>query len=170
MTDPEVQRLAHTLDRAQLRIVFAESCTAGMVAGLLAGVPGISACLSGSMVTYRPECKIDWLGVSPTLIEEHTTVSWPVTRAMARSVLAKTSSADLSAAVTGHLGPNAPADLDGMVYIVVARRRTGATRGDSVEIVMEHQERLQATDRIQRQLEAARKVIATVTRSLPDGE
>ena len=87
---------------------------------------------------------------------------------MALAVLAKTPSADLSAAVTGHLGPNAPADLDGMIYIAVARRWRDLPRGDSVEVVMEQQERLQSTDRIQRQLETARQVIFTVNRTLSD--
>jgi nicotinamide mononucleotide (NMN) deamidase PncC len=49
-------------------------------------------------------------------------VSREVAEQMAVRVLAKTPEADLAAAVTGHLGPNAPARLDGLVFAAVAWR------------------------------------------------
>jgi nicotinamide mononucleotide (NMN) deamidase PncC len=41
---------------------------------------------------------------------------------MARKVLARTPEADIAASVTGHLGPNAPPALDGLVFIGIAIR------------------------------------------------
>ena len=158
---PEAERLSDMLRRTGVRVVFAESCTAGMVSGLLAGVPGISEYLCGSMVTYRAECKMDWLSVPADMIQQHTTVSSPVTRYMARSVLERTPIATISAAVTGHLGPNAPTDLDGAVFVAVARRKA-----EQIEIVIEDQCRLPPIDRGQRQIEAARRVLSTLTEAL----
>ena len=44
------------------RIVFAESCTGGLVAATLA-IPGISDSLCGSAVVYRLDTKTRWLGI-----------------------------------------------------------------------------------------------------------
>ena len=123
----EATELAQRLARHQVRLVFAESCTAGLLPALLAAVPGISDYLCGSMVTYRAECKRDWLGVGSELIQQHSAVSPAVTRQMATAVLQRTPIADYSAAVTGHLGPDAPPRLDGRIFIAVAGRRQWAS-------------------------------------------
>ena len=62
MMDVQATRLFDMLRDREVRVVFAESCTAGMVSATLAAVPGISDYLCGSMVTYRPEIKENWLG------------------------------------------------------------------------------------------------------------
>lgn len=110
------------LVRRNLRVVFAESCTAGLVAATLARVPGISAHLCGSAVTYCETTKVAWLDVRPRDLARHSAVSPQVARQMALGVLAHTPEADWSAAVTGHLGPEAPAEQDGVIYICIARR------------------------------------------------
>ena len=50
-------------------------------------------------------------------------VSAQVAGQMALAILEKTPEATLAAAITGHLGPGAPADQDGQVFMAVARRR-----------------------------------------------
>ena len=50
--DRLAQSLANCLNQRQVGVVFAESCTAGLVAASLAQVPGISRWLCGS--GYRP--------------------------------------------------------------------------------------------------------------------
>ncbi len=95
--------LASSLKRREQKIVFAESCTAGLTAALLAQVPGISQWLCGSMVTYQESAKQLWLGIDPACIHRHTAVSREVTANMAESVLQRTSPASFSVAVTGHL-------------------------------------------------------------------
>lgn len=117
--------LAACLSQRQVRIVLAESCTAGLAAATLAQTPGISRWLCGSAVVYREQTKIDWLDVSAADLEQHTAVSEPVARAMAAGVLSRTAEAAWSAAVTGHLGPDVPEGLDGIIYLGVARRDGG---------------------------------------------
>ncbi|NEK64899.1 MAG: damage-inducible protein CinA, partial [Xanthomonas perforans] len=48
---------------AGLRVACAESCTGGLVAGLLTAVPGSSAVVERGFVTYSNEAKVDMLGV-----------------------------------------------------------------------------------------------------------
>ena len=132
-----VQEVASLLRQTQQRIVFAESCTGGLVSASLARVPGISDFLCGSAVVYRLDTKARWLSVSEALLLNPGPVSEEVARAMALGVLAHTPEADLAASITGHLGPNAPDDQDGLVFIGVARRSSEATREVMVH-VFEH--------------------------------
>jgi len=116
--------LSNCLESLNCRIVFAESCTAGLVSATLSRIPGISAWHCGSAVTYRNDSKHQWLGIPIEWLEPPGPgpVSEPVARAMALGVLEMTPEAHLSVSVTGHLGPHAPADQDGLVWIAVARR------------------------------------------------
>lgn len=114
--------LAAALKTANARIVFAESCTAGLVSATLASVPGISNFLCGSAVTYREDTKVQWIDVSADTIRDIGVVSGEVATQMAVGVLKATPEAEFAVAITGHLGPNAPADLDGIVYVGTAAR------------------------------------------------
>lgn len=106
------------------RLVLAESCTAGLVAAELGQIPGISEFLCGSMVVYRTPTKTAWLGISSELLNDPGIgpVSAEVTIALARAILEKTPEATIAAAITGHLGPGAPAGMDGQVYCAMVRR------------------------------------------------
>ncbi|RVU14562.1 CinA family protein [Methylobacterium oryzihabitans] len=88
----------------QRRIVTAESCTGGLLAGLLTEVAGSSAVVERGFVTYSNEAKAEVLGVDFGLIAEHGAVSEPVARAMAEGALAQ-SRADVALAITGIAGP-----------------------------------------------------------------
>lgn len=146
------------------RVVLAESCTAGLVAAALASVPGISQHLCGSLVSYREASKAAWLGVEPDLLAKWTAVSRPVTSAMALGALERTVEASWSAAVTGHLGPGAPPELDGLVFIAIARRNNDRT-GD---LVAQHRHRLATSSRTARQQEAAILVLDALRQELID--
>jgi nicotinamide-nucleotide amidase len=115
-------RLADCLAKHQLRLVLAESCTCGLAAATLGIISGISNHFCGSAVTYRDATKISWLEVEPSTIQSQTAVCADVAGMMASGVLAKTHEADLAASITGHLGPDAPAALDGLVYVGIADR------------------------------------------------
>ncbi len=119
---PLVRQIADLLKRTNTRIVFAESCTAGLVSATLGRVPGISEFHCGSAVVYRLDTKTRWLGISEAMLSDPGPVSDEVAKAMALGVLERTPEANLAASITGHLGPNAPADQDGLVYIGIARR------------------------------------------------
>jgi nicotinamide-nucleotide amidase len=96
-----------------------------------------------------------------SLIEQYTAESAEVTQAMAREVLAKTPEATISAAITGHFGPDAPQEMDGVVFIAVSRRVA-----DKIVQVTCIRRELAQTDRLSRQLEASQLVIKQIQSSL----
>jgi nicotinamide-nucleotide amidase len=120
------KRAARLLQATHRKVVFAESCTGGLVSGALTAIPGISDFHCGGVVVYRNETKMAYLGIRPDVLKKPGPVSPDVAELMAVMVLEKTPEADLAVSLTGHLGPNAPARLDGRVYAAVAwRQRTG---------------------------------------------
>lgn len=156
MTEEVVVGLAESLADKQLKIVFAESCTGGLVSAALAGVPGISEWLCGSAVTYRSATKVAWLGVDEQRIAQETAVCSDVAEQMALGVLENTPEADVALSITGHLGPDAPDELDGVVFVAIASRRENAVpETDVVRHV------LTTADRLVRQREAATFVMLT---------
>jgi len=158
------RRVARLLARWQLRVVFAESCTGGLVSASLARVPGISEHLCGSAVTYRSDTKQHWLGVPPRLLKQPGPVSAVVARHMAEGVLDRTPEADWSAAITGHLGPAAPAELDGLVYIAIAERTSGGqSRRRRLAAIRVASYRLESSRRDARQREAAARVLVELS-------
>lgn len=98
------ETLAQKLKKHSVTVALAESCTAGLVSGMLAGISGVSAVLWGSFVCYTKEAKIAMLGVDRGIIETYGLVSEQTARAMAEGALQK-SGADIAAAVTGLAGP-----------------------------------------------------------------
>jgi nicotinamide-nucleotide amidase len=120
----ETLKLHAALVRLNQRLVLVESCTAGMVAAELGQIPGISNYLCGSLVVYRNDSKAKWLGVSQELLDspEIGPVSHQVTEALARAALDRTPEATIAAAITGHLGPGSPPNLDGIIYCGTAVR------------------------------------------------
>lgn len=114
--------LVKELREHELKIVFAESCTGGMAASVMTDISGVSNCFCGSAVTYLDSVKTRWLQVTQHSIDQFTAVSRPVAIEMAQGVLAQTPVADVAVSVTGHLGPNAPTELDGTVFLGLARR------------------------------------------------
>ncbi|MDB4676704.1 nicotinamide-nucleotide amidohydrolase family protein [bacterium] len=156
--DPETHPILLALQSSNQRIVFAESCTGGMISAELTTIPGISQWLCGSAVTYRPETKMNWLQISPEMIDEFSTESAEVTRAMCRSVLEMTEEATLAAAITGHLGPGAPSELDGVVYVSITKR----IKGDLIDVLSVRRV-LKETNRTSRQREATQLVIKMLT-------
>src|SRR5579862_7533661 len=88
-----------------LTLVTAESCTGGLVAGLITEIPGSSNVLERGYVTYSNASKTDCLGVSVGLLEKFGAVSAEVAFAMAEGALAH-SRATIALAVTGIAGPD----------------------------------------------------------------
>ncbi|QDT05352.1 Nicotinamide-nucleotide amidohydrolase PncC [Rubripirellula lacrimiformis] len=152
-----VDRLA----QSKCRVVFAESCTCGMVACELGKVPGVSQWLCGSAVTYRNDTKTRWLDVDADTIAQQTAVCEVVAKQMAQGVLTKTPEADLAVSITGHFGPAAPAGFDGVVLIAAARRQSSGPFDVSVS-----RQQLTAKGRADRQVEATERVFQWVLRNL----
>ncbi len=87
------------------QISCAESCTGGLLAAAITEVPGASAVMRQSWVTYADEAKEKLLGVSPELLESHGAVSAEVALAMAQGARQRSAS-DWALAVTGIAGPS----------------------------------------------------------------
>jgi nicotinamide-nucleotide amidase len=106
-----------------LKIATAESCTGGLIAGLLTEIAGSSDVFERGFVTYSNDAKHDMLGVRKSLIDKHGAVSEDVARAMAQGAL-KHSRASLAIAVTGIAGPGGgtPSKPVGLVHIAAARQ------------------------------------------------
>ena len=121
------EALVRAYAAAGRRIATAESCTGGLVAGLLTAVPGSSAVVERGFVTYSNEAKAEAIGVPMELIAAHGAVSEPVARAMAEGAL-KASRADMAVSITGIAGPGGGSATKpvGLVHIACARRG-GAT-------------------------------------------
>ena len=125
---PDLAAVAEDLAR-RLRetgdvLVLAESCTGGLAAAAVVRVPGASDLLAGSFVTYQSASKAAWLGVPTDLLADPGPVSRPVAAAMAAGAAAETPHATTAAAITGHLGPAAPAGENGRLVIAVRRGDT----------------------------------------------
>jgi nicotinamide-nucleotide amidase len=105
-----------------LKIVTAESCTGGLIAGLLTEIAGSSDVVERGFVTYSNEAKREALGVQEELIAQHGAVSAEVARAMALGALGH-ALADLAVAVTGIAGPGGgtPEKPVGLVFLAAAR-------------------------------------------------
>lgn len=106
-----------------LRIVTAESCTGGLIAGLLTEVPGSSSAIERGYVTYSNVAKSDVLGVPEDLLERVGAVSAEVAHAMAEGAL-RHSRAHVAVSVTGIAGPDGGSDEKpvGLVYFGLAAR------------------------------------------------
>ena len=120
--DPLAFLAFELLKKTNQVLVTAESCTAGLIAATLARVPGMSTVLAGGFVVYQIESKVAWLNVSPAVIEQHGVVSSKVAQLMAEAVLRNTIHATIAISITGHLGPDAPVDLDGIAWLGFAQR------------------------------------------------
>lgn len=173
-------QVKETLTLQGRRLVIAESCTGGLVATSLTSLPGISESFCGSAVVYRWDTKMKWLGVKPETLEKYTDVSVETAREMALGVLKQTPEASLAASITGHLGPAAPQQQDGMICIAVAIRT--ASGFDSPpelfavetfqcdrlmeEVPLDFQPSVDLTLRQYRQLAAARQMLKLILTAL----
>jgi nicotinamide-nucleotide amidase len=122
----EIETLARlVIDDAReknLRIVTAESCTGGLVAGAICAISGASDVFERGFVAYTNRAKQELLGVSGDMIADLGAVSEPIVRMMAEGAL-ENSHAHLSVAVTGVAGPGGGTPLKpvGTVHFATAR-------------------------------------------------
>jgi nicotinamide-nucleotide amidase len=109
-----------------LRIVTAESCTGGLVAGAICSIAGASDVFERGFITYTNRAKQEVLGVPGDLIADLGAVSEPVARMMAEGAL-EASNAHLAVAITGVAGPGGGTRMKpvGTVHIATARSNEG---------------------------------------------
>ncbi len=106
------------LNKHELTVVTAESCTGGMIAATIVNVPGASNVLKQSFVTYSNKAKRKYLDVSKNTLKKYTEYSEQCAKEMAQGA-ALVHDSDVSIAVTGIAGPGGgtPEKPVGLVYI-----------------------------------------------------
>jgi nicotinamide-nucleotide amidase len=115
------QIVLYYLGLRQATLAVAESCTGGMVAQRITGVPGSSRSFLGGAVVYSDPLKTSFANVPPDLIAKHGAVSAEVAAAMAEGIRKRTG-ATLGIGVTGIAGPTGGTDSKpvGLVYFGVS--------------------------------------------------
>jgi nicotinamide-nucleotide amidase len=116
----------HLLDLCRkrgLQIATAESCTGGLVAGVLTEIAGASDVVERGFVVYSNAAKESMLGVPASTLKRHGAVSTETAIAMATGAL-KNSEADISVSITGIAGPGGGTKQKpvGLVHFAAARR------------------------------------------------
>ena len=96
--------LVNLLKDNNLKISFAESCTAGLITSKIGEISGASEVLGESYVTYSNEAKNKLLGVNNEILEKFGAVSSQTAIEMAKGVKFQ-SGADIGVSVTGIAGP-----------------------------------------------------------------
>lgn len=107
----------------KLKIVTAESCTGGLVGGVLTEIAGSSDVFERGFITYSNKAKQEVLGVPADLLRGSGAVSAATVRAMAEGAL-KHAHADVSVAITGIAGPGGGSASKpvGLVHFAAARK------------------------------------------------
>jgi nicotinamide-nucleotide amidase len=108
---------------AGLMAVTAESCTGGLIAGLLTEIPGSSNVVERGFVVYSNDAKQELLGVPAETLAAYGAVSSEAAVAMAEGAL-RASRAEVAVSVTGIAGPDGgtAAKPVGLVHFACARR------------------------------------------------
>lgn len=108
------------------RLGLAESCSGGLLAARITNLPGASAYMAGSVVSYSNEAKADLLGVDPALIEAKGAVSPEVAEQMARGALERFG-ADVAVSITGIAGPDGGTEEKPVGYVCFHARLADGT-------------------------------------------
>ena len=120
--------VVEALRRAGLRVVTAESCTGGLLAGALTHFAGSSDVTEGGFVTYSNAMKQAVLGVRADTLATYGAVSAQTVEQMAEGALHACVTAHIAVSISGIAGPDGgSADKPvGLVWFATARRG-GAT-------------------------------------------
>lgn len=109
-------------------ISTAESCTGGLVASYLTSVSGSSIYFNSSIICYSNASKVKLLNIDKKLINQFGSVSEPVAKQMALSLMKLTNS-HVVLSITGIAGPKGGTKLKpvGMVCFGVATSKCTQT-------------------------------------------
>jgi nicotinamide-nucleotide amidase len=104
--DDEIEKVVGNLLMQQEKTIStAESCTGGYLAHLFTSIAGSSRYFIGSIVAYSNQIKMNELGVSQSILEEHGAVSEPTIRGMAEGIRKKFGTS-IGLATSGVAGPD----------------------------------------------------------------
>ena len=104
-----------------LKLATAESCTGGLIAGVLTEIAGSSDVFERGFITYSNQAKCEMLGIPIELLEKYGAVSEEMAVSMAERAVA-ISRANLAVSVTGIVGPGGGNQIKpvGLVYMAIA--------------------------------------------------
>jgi nicotinamide-nucleotide amidase len=119
--DPLEAIVGDLLRKIRATVSVAESCTGGMLGERFTSVAGSSDYFAGGFITYTNAMKVELLGVTPEILEEHGAVSKPTAEAMAIGARRRTGST-YALSITGEAGPNPGSEAApvGTVYVGIA--------------------------------------------------
>lgn len=106
------------LNKYDLSLTTAESCTGGLLSGRLVNVPGVSEVFKQGFVTYSDKAKRKLLDVSKSTLKKYGAVSEETVKEMAKGGVFATDS-DVCVAISGIAGPDGGSEEKpvGTVYI-----------------------------------------------------
>lgn len=113
-----LKKIISKLTQDKHTLSFAESCTGGRIAAAFTSIPGASAILEGSCVTYSNTIKQRWLGIKEETLTQHGAVSPQCVSQMLEGIT-DLAGADYAIAVSGIAGPSGGTKTKpvGTVYI-----------------------------------------------------
>lgn len=115
----QASEIVALLKRKNRTVAVAESCTGGLLAGLITAVSGASAVFDTGVVAYGKHTKQKVLGVSAETLRETGTVSRQTAAEMASGVR-RLAGADIGIGITGVAGPDSVEGKPvGRVYIAL---------------------------------------------------
>lgn len=123
--DNLAQFVVEKMSKKGKKITMAESCTGGLIASMITKIPGASAVLDGSVVSYSGAMKTKWAKVDTDTIKIHGEVSELCVREMLEGMIGACG-ADFSIAVSGVAGPSGGSSAKPVGTVFVgARSREG---------------------------------------------
>jgi len=122
-TDNLESAIGRMLQKRNLTIATAESCTGGFVAHKLTSVAGSSAYYMGSVIAYDNQVKINQLSVSEATLEAHGAVSEATVIEMVKGAI-KLLGTDIAVATSGIAGPGGGTEEKpvGTIWIAVGNK------------------------------------------------
>jgi nicotinamide-nucleotide amidase len=124
ITSNIIEHIIETLYAKNKKIVFAESCTGGLLSYFLTKHNGASKILEGSLVTYSNHLKENWLAVDEKALIEYGAVSKEVVEQMSEGAL-NVSGADYAISISGIAGDSGGSEEKpvGTVFIGVRNKQ-----------------------------------------------
>lgn len=126
MTSP-LEIIAKKLRSRGATLAVAESCTGGLLAGVLTEPAGASSFFRGGATTYATDTKTALLGVPAELIARFGVVSEECAIAMARGAAEKFG-ADFALSTTGVAGPSGGTEKTPVGTVFIALHSPAGTR------------------------------------------
>ncbi|MDO4787654.1 MAG: nicotinamide-nucleotide amidohydrolase family protein [Johnsonella sp.] len=117
-TETLEKTLIKLLEKHELTVATAESCTGGLLAARMINVPGVSDVFKEGFITYTNKSKRKRLDVAKSTLKKYGAVSRQTAKEMAMGT-ALNADTDTAVAVTGIAGPDGGSEEKpvGLVYI-----------------------------------------------------